>query len=375
MWPRTILRPCFSLQRIGSRGIRLAASLFPRRALALSRSRPLGCPVGRRRLSSSIRQANYQSDLNRGAPDEVDYDHPDDQSDATFYRQLWKHVLFAGVVGVATFSAAAYWEHRRRQAGQTWHAIMVAFQREYRQHRQRFSLQPRELREQIERFLHIDGPFSPGQKVVAAMLAAHLGIFAMWSLAMRMPHSPLATVAESWFLHYPPHRRYLTYFTSLFSHASGSHLLFNSFALWTFGAPIIDRYLGPEQFLALYLTGGVVASLASVLVQTARGRFHPSLGASGAIFSIVGLLAAVNPTAQVSLFFVFPMELQHGVAAAAAFDVFGLLFWRASRLDHAAHLGGLCVGLVYALWGAAWWARRDILLARAQRQLASWKVL
>jgi membrane associated rhomboid family serine protease len=48
-------------------------------------------------------------------------------------------------------------------------------------------------------------------------------------------------------------------FAQMFSHAGGLHMLFNCWALWSFAPPIINSVLGTEQFLALYLSAGVVS--------------------------------------------------------------------------------------------------------------------
>jgi membrane associated rhomboid family serine protease len=77
----------------------------------------------------------------------------------------------------------------------------------------------------------------------------------------------------------------------------------------------------------------------------------------------------MNPHAKVTLFFLLPMELWQGLAAAAVFDVVGLLGLLRFRIDHAAHLGGMAAGLLYARYGGDLWAKRDVASARLRKLL------
>ena len=65
---------------------------------------------------------------------------------------------------------------------------------------------------------------------------------------------------------------------STFSHYSFLHLAANMYVLHSFSSLAVAA-LGKEQFVALYLTSGVVSSFASHLYKTAFGFQSPSLGA------------------------------------------------------------------------------------------------
>src|ERR1700752_834605 len=62
------------------------------------------------------------------------------------------------------------------------------------------------------------------------------------------------------------------------------HIVFNMLALWWFGKAVEDIY-GPKEFLWYYLMSAVISSLAYMAFEltTAKGDFHPALGASGAV--------------------------------------------------------------------------------------------
>jgi hypothetical protein len=124
---------------------------------------------------------------------------------------------------------------------------------------------------------------------------------------------------------------WLTLTVSMFSHSNGAHLAFNMFALWGFGS-LVHQALGREEFLALYLMSGLSASFASHVFRVMMGSFtyaindypksicRPSIGASGAVYGIVGYYAMIRPTAKILLLFSIPMQIKTGVISLAAFD-------------------------------------------------------
>ncbi len=71
--------------------------------------------------------------------------------------------------------------------------------------------------------------------------------------------------------------------TSAFLHHGPLHLGLNMLALWWFGAPV-EIFLGRARFLMLYLVSGLAGS-AGALIATPHS---PTVGASGAIFGILG---------------------------------------------------------------------------------------
>ena len=88
----------------------------------------------------------------------------------------------------------------------------------------------------------------------------------------------------------------LTLVTSIFLHGGFFHLAGNMLYLWIFGNNIEDR-LGPARFVAFYLLGGVLASMAHVLVDPASQL--PMIGASGAIAAVLGAYFLLYPRANV----------------------------------------------------------------------------
>jgi membrane associated rhomboid family serine protease len=88
----------------------------------------------------------------------------------------------------------------------------------------------------------------------------------------------------------------LALFTAMFLHGSIAHLAGNMLFLWVFGGAVEDR-LGRLNYLALYLIGGMVATLGYVALN-ARSPV-PLIGASGAIAVAMGAYLVLLPRGRV----------------------------------------------------------------------------
>lgn len=91
--------------------------------------------------------------------------------------------------------------------------------------------------------------------------------------------------------------------TSLFLHGGIYHLLSNMLFLWVFGRRVED-VCGPVRFLIFYLLAGTSANLITALVQ--HGSDVPGIGASGAIFGVMGAYLLLFPGGRIrTLWFLF----------------------------------------------------------------------
>jgi len=127
--------------------------------------------------------------------------------------------------------------------------------------------------------------------------------------------------------------------TSMFLHGGLFHIFFNMWCLWDLGS-LCESLYGHTTFAAVYLVSGIGASLASVWWHPAV----PSVGASGAIFGIVGALIASYYLGE----FTMPRFAVAGhLRSVLVFAGYALIFGAMSgRTDNAAHIGGLVTGLV-----------------------------
>lgn len=141
------------------------------------------------------------------------------------------------------------------------------------------------------------------------------------------------------------------FLSSMFLHSDLLHLISNVIPLLAFALPFEER-IGARKFLAIYLGGGLLGSLAQ-LTQL-WGAPTIMLGASGAVFAIIGGFAAKYPRLVVPLplpLFVMMIFVRMRVIVAAT--VFGglqiLYLFTASAQDNTAylaHLGGLMGGVL-----------------------------
>ncbi len=143
-----------------------------------------------------------------------------------------------------------------------------------------------------------------------------------------------------------------TWIISIFSHGGLYHLVANSIVLFFFG-PIVERYTGSKTFLYLFLGAGVAAGLGHIGVALLTGEPSAVLGASGAVFAIMGVLTVLNPDMKVLLFFVLPIPLYILTFGFALLSVVFFVNPSAAgsvgmgNVAHFAHLVGLVIGLWY----------------------------
>jgi membrane associated rhomboid family serine protease len=78
--------------------------------------------------------------------------------------------------------------------------------------------------------------------------------------------------------------------TSMFMHGGLLHLGMNMAVLYQFGT-LMEKGLGVGRFLILYLVGGIITALLSIIFLYSLGLNHVLVGASGAISVLIGVMA------------------------------------------------------------------------------------
>lgn len=124
---------------------------------------------------------------------------------------------------------------------------------------------------------------------------------------------------------------------STFAHGGILHLGFNALALYSLGS--LEREVGTPTYAAVFVLGALGGGLGHVLTSTT-----PAVGASGAIFGLLGLLLAVAPKTRLAFF---------GIPMPAAVLLMGYLsavlllpgLQDLAPIAHFAHIGGMLVGL------------------------------
>jgi membrane associated rhomboid family serine protease len=130
--------------------------------------------------------------------------------------------------------------------------------------------------------------------------------------------------------------------TAMFLHSPGLilHILFNMLVLWMYG-PNVEQAFGTVRYVAMYLVCGFVASATSYSFGACD---VPSVGASGAIFGIVGVLMVYAYNRRTSQFvnqYLRTLTAFIGINLVLGFVIAGVDVW--------AHGGGLAAGLLLGL--------------------------
>jgi membrane associated rhomboid family serine protease len=129
--------------------------------------------------------------------------------------------------------------------------------------------------------------------------------------------------------------------TSIFLHAGLDHLFFNMFALFIFGI-YLESSIGVKRFLLIFFVAGILGNVAYMVLSPASSI--PAVGASGAIYGVMGMLAVMQPTLIVYVGYI-PMPMILAAVLWTATEFLGLFV--PSDIAHEAHLAGIIVGAIY----------------------------
>jgi membrane associated rhomboid family serine protease len=139
--------------------------------------------------------------------------------------------------------------------------------------------------------------------------------------------------------------------TSAFTHVEVLHIGFNMLALFFLG-PMLEQVLGRWRFLAVYLVSALAGSAAVMLFAAPHSQ---TLGASGAIFGLMGALA------------VMALKVRGQVQSVFTWIALNLVFtFTVSGISWQGHIGGLVGG---AIIGTAM-----VFAPRSNRPLVQWGV-
>jgi rhomboid protease GluP len=126
--------------------------------------------------------------------------------------------------------------------------------------------------------------------------------------------------------------------TSMFLHGGIVHLALNAWGLFQLGS-LFELLMGSSRLLLVYFVTGIAGSLASAMFTQ-----QPSVGASGAIFGLLGALIA------------FLLRRRGSLTPQGKSILMQLVFWAAINvyfgystpgIDNSAHLGGCAAGLLF----------------------------
>lgn len=128
-----------------------------------------------------------------------------------------------------------------------------------------------------------------------------------------------------------------------FVHGSVLHLLVNMLGLVSFG-PALERAWGADRFLVCYL---LAAAFGGVIQASLADR--PVVGASAALFGLFAAYVINKPKAKIVTIVPWPLDAWKVLLVYALLTSAAWLFGWATSVAHAAHLGGMLIGVMFAL--------------------------
>lgn len=154
----------------------------------------------------------------------------------------------------------------------------------------------------------------------------------------------------------PAHFSFVTIITHQFLHGGWMHIIGNMWVLWLFGANVEDL-LGKIAFIPFYLACGVCAALMHAVVESFGGGGQvPTVGASGAVFGMIGAYFILFPRSFIlgkAMLGFIPLPFNLRVSALFFLGLYVMLevvngmqslVTSGVRIAHWAHIGGFIFG-------------------------------
>lgn len=130
--------------------------------------------------------------------------------------------------------------------------------------------------------------------------------------------------------------------TSMFLHFGIGHLL-NNMVLLLFLGDTLEGMVGKWKYLLIYLGGGIIGNLVSLIIDCRTGQVAVSAGASGAVFAVIGGILVIlikhkgrfrDMTAS-RVLFMMALSIYYG--------------FQSTGIDNAAHVGGALGGILLTM--------------------------
>ncbi len=128
---------------------------------------------------------------------------------------------------------------------------------------------------------------------------------------------------------------------AMFLHSGINHL-FNNMVILFFLGSMIEKEVGHIRYGVLYFLSGIGGNVLSLLSRAMQGDMSASLGASGAVFGLDGVLLAMVLLSGRKMENVTPAR----VILMIAYSLYS--GFTGQNIDNVAHVGGLLTGFVFA---------------------------
>jgi membrane associated rhomboid family serine protease len=177
--------------------------------------------------------------------------------------------------------------------------------------------------------------------VTKALIAINAAIYVITVAQGAGLNTPGGSLFSKWILYGPwvANGGWYRLVTAMFLHASLLHIGFNMVALYFIGTPV-EQYLGKARYIGLYFVSGLAGSAGALL----SAPHTPSLGASGAVFGVLGAMMIIE------------WQITGRLAGQAmTWIVINLVIsFSVPGISWGAHVGGLIGGILITLGYAHW---------------------
>jgi membrane associated rhomboid family serine protease len=225
----------------------------------------------------------------------------------------------------------------------------------------------------------MQSPFGSLSPVVKNLLIINILCFLPSVLFNENINNAIITHFAAFYI-YSPFFRPWQIITYMFLHGGWEHIIFNMFALFSFG-PIVEYSIGSKRFFTLYFVCGIGAILLQLLVQGVEvyhlvGHFSipdtlqtddmalvsqlreiyssPTLGASGAIFGVLIAFGMLYPNMELMIMFIpVPIKAKYIIPVYILIELtLGIGRFGGDNVAHFAHLGGALIAFILIkIWG------------------------
>lgn len=137
-------------------------------------------------------------------------------------------------------------------------------------------------------------------------------------------------------------KEYARFVYSMFLHSDLEHLANNMILLLFMGA-MLEKIVGHISFTMLYFLSGIGGGMVSLFFKMQNNDYVVSIGASGAIFGLDGLLMAIV--------LILGHKVQEITVGRVGFMIALSVYngFSHTNIDNAAHIGGLLIGFILGL--------------------------
>lgn len=192
-------------------------------------------------------------------------------------------------------------------------------------------------------------------KFIYANLSVYIILVLIGVFSVLLNRNSLAASVNSW-LELPALPATLlcrpwTLFTYMFVHYSFMHILWNMFALYSFGRIFLE-FMSVRHFVGIYILGGIMGALFFVTAYNVFPYFADVVGssylvgASAAVIAVIVAAAVRSPQYRINLLFFGNIKLSTFAVVAVLVSV--LLLAGENAGGNFAHLGGAFAGYIFA---------------------------